>query len=165
MGDASRVELKPSERNNTADKKLGENFDRPGNDDDLRQLTLIDVLNYASKIWKGQELVAKTMTSETVRIIRQAHEKMPSFFANKSRKWLLGGLFYLIGKEMNVARSQKQIARSLDTDEMTIRDSYREWLGHFPKFWPKATARPKKRSSERSEASSHPRSKRIDKFL
>jgi transcription initiation factor TFIIIB Brf1 subunit/transcription initiation factor TFIIB len=165
LGDASRVEPKPSERDNTAAKKLRDNFDGSGNNDDLRRLTLIDVLNYASRIWKGQELVAKTITSETVRIIREAHEKEPSFFWDKSRKWLLGGLFYLIGKKTNVPKTQKQIAKCLGTDEIMIRDSYREWLVHFPEFWPENTTHPKERHGETSKGSFNFHSKRMAKFL
>jgi transcription initiation factor TFIIIB Brf1 subunit/transcription initiation factor TFIIB len=164
LGDASRVEPKPSERDNTAAKKL-ENVDRSGNDDDLRRLTLIDVLNYASRIWKGQELVAKTIASETVKIIREAHEKQPSFFWDKSRKWLLGGLFYLIGKKTNVPKTQNQIAKCLDTGEITIRDSYREWLRHFPEFWPETMMHPSERHSGTCKGSFNPRSKRMAKFL
>jgi transcription initiation factor TFIIIB Brf1 subunit/transcription initiation factor TFIIB len=127
LGDASRVDPEPSGRDNTAAKKLSrENVERSGNNDDLRQLGLIDVLDYASKIWKGQELAAKAMASEAVRIIREAYEKAPSFFSDKSRKWVLGGLFYLVGIKMNAAKTQKKIARCLDTEEMTIRNSYRE---------------------------------------
>ena len=164
MGDASRVEPKPNERDNAEAKKL-ENVDRSGNIDDLRRLTLIDVLNYASKIWKGQELVAKTITSETVTIIREAHEKGPSFFRGKSRKWLLGGLFYLIGKKINVPKTQKQMAKCLGTDEITIRDSYQEWLMHFPEFWPETNAHQKERHSETSKDTFNSHSKRMAKFL
>jgi len=163
--DASRVEPKPSEREDTASEKLGKNVGKFANNDDLRRLSLIDVLKYASKIWRGEELVAKTMTSETVRIIREAHEKVPSFFWDKSRKWLLGGLFYLIGKKLNVAKTQKQIAKCLETDERTIRNSYQEWLWNFPEFWPETMAYPKERRCETSKFSFNPRSKRMAKFL
>jgi transcription initiation factor TFIIIB Brf1 subunit/transcription initiation factor TFIIB len=166
LGDASGVDPKIFECANATSKKLGENVSRYGNDDDLRRLTLIDVLNYASKVWKGQELLAKTAASEAVRIIREAHEKVPSFFWDKSRKWLLGGLFYLIGKKMNVPKTQKQIAKCLDTDEITIRDSYREWLVHFPEFWPETVTHPKERQhSKTSKGSFNSHSKRMAKFL
>ncbi len=165
MGDAASVDPKLSERDNTAAKKLHENVDRSGNDDALRRLSLIDVLNYSSKIWKGQELVARAMASETVRIIREAREKAPSFFWGKSRKWILGGLFYLVGRKMHVTKTQKQIATCLDTDEMTIRNSYREWLGHFPEFQPEATAYRKERYGKRNKPPLNPHSKRMAKFL
>jgi transcription initiation factor TFIIIB Brf1 subunit/transcription initiation factor TFIIB len=131
----------------------------------LRQLNHTDILNHTSKIWEEQEPTAHAIASETARIINEAIEKAPSFFWGKSRKWILGGLFYLLGRRIGVAKTQKQIARCLDTDEMTIRDSYREWLGHFPEFWFETTARPKESHSKRSKPSSNPNSKKMAKFL
>ena len=151
LDDSSIINLKLSERDSTAANKPKENIDRPGNNDDLKRLGVVDVLKYTSKIWKGQEPVAEAVTSETVRILRKAHEKCPLSFWDKSRERVLGGLFYSVGRRMNVAKTQKQIARCLDTDEMTIRNSYREWLGHFPEFWPEAPAYLKERYGKKSK--------------
>jgi hypothetical protein len=165
LDEAPGVGQRVSECVKTTPERLRDNFDRSRNNDVVRRLSRVDVLNYASKIWKGQESIARAIASETIRIVGEAHEKAPSFFWGESGKWVFGGVFYLLGRRMKVARSQKQIARSLDTNEMTIRDSYRKWLEHFPEFWPEATAHPKESSSERSKPPSHPRSKRIAKFL
>jgi hypothetical protein len=154
-----------SECANTVLKTLGENGNKSRNNDVLRRLNRIDVLNYASKIWEGQEPTAQPIASETVRIINEANEKAPSFFWGKSRKWILSGLFYLLGRRIGVAKTQKQIARCLDTNETTVRDSYRRWLGHFPEFWPETTAHLKERHSKRSKTPSNPHAKQMAKFL
>jgi hypothetical protein len=164
LDDASGINLKLSEHDSTAARKLEENIDRSGNNDDLRRLGVADVLNYSSRIWRGQDHVAEMMTSETVRILRKAHEKTPTFFRDKSKKWVLGGLFYLVGRKMNAAKTQKHIARCLDTDEMTIKNSYREWFRHFPEFWPQATVHLEERYDKKDEPLLGPHS-RMDKFL
>jgi hypothetical protein len=104
-----------------------------------RRLRHTDVLHYACKTWKEQETTAKSIATETMHIVQEAYEKNPAFFGSKSRKWILGGLFYLLGPRYGQAKTQKQIAQSLDTNEMTIRASYRTWLKHFSEFWPKHT--------------------------
>ena len=128
----------------------------------MRRLGVVDVLNYSSKIWKGQEHLAEMVTTETVRILRKAHEKEPTFFQDKNKKWVLGGLFYLIGRKMNVTKTQKHIARCLNTSGATIRNSYLEWLRHFPEFWPEATTHLEEKFDEKSPLGPH---SRVDKFL
>jgi hypothetical protein len=104
-----------------------------------RRLSHVDTLYWANKTWKGQRQVAESMASKAIRLVFEAYEKNPPFFGSKSRKWILGGLFYLLGQRNGVAKTQKQIAQSLKTNEMTIRASYREWLAQFPKFWSETT--------------------------
>jgi hypothetical protein len=161
---ASRINLKLSENDSTTARKMEEGIGRSNNKDGLRPLSVAEVLNYSSRIWKGQEHVAEMMTSETVRILRKAHEKTPTFFRDKSKKWVLGGLFYLVGRKMNVAKTQKHIARCLDTDEMTIRNSYREWFRRFPEFWSEATVHLEGRYDKKNKPVFLPHS-RMDKFL
>jgi hypothetical protein len=100
-----------------------------------RRLSHADTLYWASMAWEGQKQVVESIASEATRLICGAYERNPAFFSSKSKKWILGGLFYLLGKKYREPRTQKQIARCLDTNEMTIRDSYRSWLKNFPEFW------------------------------
>ena len=101
----------------------------------LRRLSHAQALFWANETWEGQGQVAKGMASKAMTLVLRAYEKNPAFFGNKSRKWILGGLFYLLGQRSGAAKTQKQIARSLGTTEMTIRASCREWLTQFPEFW------------------------------
>jgi transcription initiation factor TFIIIB Brf1 subunit/transcription initiation factor TFIIB len=91
-------------------------------------------------MWEGQKHVAESVASEATRLISEAYERNPAFFGNKSKKWILGGLFYQFGQTLGCPRTQKQIARVLDTNEMTIRASYRAWLKSFPEFWTRQRA-------------------------
>jgi CheY-like chemotaxis protein len=104
-----------------------------------RKLSDVDALCWANKTWEGQKQIAESMALKAIRLAREAYEKNPAFFESRSRKWILGGLFYLLGKRNGVAKTQKQMAQSLDTNEMTIRASYREWLAQFPEFWSETT--------------------------
>lgn len=99
-----------------------------------RRLSHDDALYWANKTWEDQRQVVESMASKAIRLVFEAYEENPAFFGSRSRKWILGGLFYLLGQRNGVARTQKQIAKSLDTNEMTIRTSYREWLAQFPEF-------------------------------
>jgi transcription initiation factor TFIIIB Brf1 subunit/transcription initiation factor TFIIB len=166
LGTGSSVNPKLRKRDYITVRRPRENIDEIEISCDLRQLTLIDVLNYSTKIWKRQEPLAEAVASETVRVIRKAHAKLPSFFWSEGRKWVLGGLFYLVGRKMNAAKTQKQIARCLDTNEMTVKNSYLEWVGHFPELWPEIAEHPKEKNNEKkSKQSSHARSKQMAKFL
>ena len=164
MGDASKIDPKLGGHDGTTVRKLEEDIERSGNNHDLSRLGVVDVLNYSSKIWKGQEHMAEMVTSETVRLLRKAQEETPTFFQSKSKQWVLGGLFYLVGRKLNLAKTQKHIARCLDTDEMMIRNSYREWFKHFPEFWPRATIHLKERYDKKGKLLPGPHS-RMDKFL
>ena len=100
-----------------------------------RRLSYADVLECALKTWTGEAQVAKSVAANTWAIVCEAYESSPAFLGNKSKKWILGGLFYQLGLECEHPKTQKQIARILGTNEVTIRDSYHAWLRNFPKFW------------------------------
>jgi hypothetical protein len=162
LGDAS--DQKTRRRTDTSLKGL-ENATKPSSNYVLRRLDRADILSYASDLWRAQGSIAQAIASETVRIIHLAYTKAPSFFEDKNRKWILGGLFYLLGRRMSAGKTQKQIARCLGTSEMTIRKSYKKWLGSFPEFWPEATMHLQEGHDKRSEPSPGSSSKRVAKFL
>ena len=128
----------------------------------LKRIDHDQILGLAKVVWEGRNLVAEHMASDATRLICEAYEKNPAFFGNRSKKWVLGGLFYLVGRKMNVTRTQKHIARCLNTNEMTIRNSCREWLRHFPEFWPETTDHLEERFDKKPPLSPH---SRMDKFL
>jgi transcription initiation factor TFIIIB Brf1 subunit/transcription initiation factor TFIIB len=96
-----------------------------------KRLTNAEILRCALMTWDRQQ-IAENVSSEAMKTISNMYQKNPSFFGNKSKRWILGGLFYLYGRKYGQLRTQKQIARSLDTNEMTVRASYRKWLIYFP---------------------------------
>jgi hypothetical protein len=86
-----------------------------------------EILSLAQKIWPGQDKVAAEIASEALAIIREKYETDPTFFSGKSTKRIVSGLFYLLGQRYGNLRTQKQIAVSLNTTEVTMRASCREW--------------------------------------
>jgi transcription initiation factor TFIIIB Brf1 subunit/transcription initiation factor TFIIB len=121
------VDRKIDECGSAARSELGEKTNNGQGNNVLKRPDRTAILSYASRIWEGQESIARAMTSEAVRIISEAYEKTPSFFCGRSRKWVLGGLFYLLGQKRKEPKTQKQIARILDTNETTVRNSYQNW--------------------------------------
>ena len=98
---------------------------------DLKRFSSKTVLLFAHKVWKD-ETVAELIATETSEIINTVYNKRHLFFSGKSAKGVLSGIFYLLGRKNNAKKTQREIARSLNTNDVTIRDSYREWLDAFP---------------------------------
>lgn len=98
------------------------------------RLSSAKVLSYASKVWEDK-LVAKLIAAETSKIIKTVYRKKSVFFSGKSARRVLSGIFYLLGRKNKAKKTQKEIARSLNTTDVTVRDSYREWIGTFPNFF------------------------------
>ena len=90
------------------------------------------ILSFAQEIWRDQHSVAAKITSEALNVICETYQTNPAFFSGKSAKGILGGLFYLLGYRFSMVKTQKEIARSLNATDMTIRASYRVWLKEFP---------------------------------
>ena len=93
-----------------------------------------NVLSFAQKTWQDQQSVAKSMASEALNIIYETYQINPAFFGGKSAKGVVGGLFYLLGRFNGNVKTQKEIAQSLGTTEMTIRAFYRIWLTPFQNY-------------------------------
>ena len=97
----------------------------------LNRIGKEEMLSLAQKIWPGQDKVAAEIASEALVIIREKYETDPTFFSGKSMRRLVGGLFYLLGQRYGNLRTQRQIAVSFDTTEVTMRASCREWAESF----------------------------------
>jgi transcription initiation factor TFIIIB Brf1 subunit/transcription initiation factor TFIIB len=93
----------------------------------LNRIGKEEILPLAQKIWQGQNEVATEIASEALAIIREKYEIDPTFFSGKRAKGIVGGLFYLLGHRCGNLRTQRQIALNLNTTEVTIRASCREW--------------------------------------
>jgi transcription initiation factor TFIIIB Brf1 subunit/transcription initiation factor TFIIB len=86
----------------------------------------------ANKIWQNQPRTAGAVVSEALRAVNLAYEWNSVFFSGKSKRGIVGGLFYCLGLALRSFKTQKEIARILGTTEMTVRASSREWQKQFP---------------------------------
>jgi len=93
------------------------------------------ILSFAQKIWRNQHSAAEKIALEALNVICETYQTNPAFFSGKSAKGIVGGLFYLLGHRYSKVKTQKEIARSLNATEMTVRASYREWLKEFPELF------------------------------
>lgn len=93
------------------------------------------ILSFAQKIWRNQHSAAEKIASEALNVVCETYQTNPAFFSGKSAKGIVGGLFYLLGHRYSKVKTQKEIARSLNATDMTIRASYREWLKEFPELF------------------------------
>jgi transcription initiation factor TFIIIB Brf1 subunit/transcription initiation factor TFIIB len=100
----------------------------------LRRFGEKDVLSFAQKTWQDQQSVARSVASEALNVIYETYQTNPTFFSGRSAKGIVGGLFYLLGQCNGNVKTQKEIARSLGTTEMTIRSSYRMWMKPFQSY-------------------------------
>jgi hypothetical protein len=89
------------------------------------------VSSYAYEVWQDRS-TAELMASEASLIIKTVRKRRCVFFSGKSEKGLLAGVFYLLGRKNKAMKTQREIARSLNTNDVTVRSSYREWLDAFP---------------------------------
>jgi len=94
----------------------------------LNRIAISEVSDAAQAIWP-QKNVSETIASETVKILNQTYKRKFSFFNGKSYRFLVGGLFYLLGYRHDAVRRQRELANILGTSDVTIRKAYRSWLG------------------------------------
>jgi hypothetical protein len=99
------------------------------------RLSSIQVLSYASEIWPDQKATAQLIAHEASEIIQIVEKRQRVFFSGKSEKGILSGLFYLLGIKHKTNKTQREIVRSLGTNDVTLRSSYRNWLSTFPDFF------------------------------
>jgi transcription initiation factor TFIIIB Brf1 subunit/transcription initiation factor TFIIB len=60
-------------------------------------------------------------------VIHETRQTDPTLFKRKSERGIVGGLFYLLGHRYGSVKTQREIARSLNTTEITIGASCRAW--------------------------------------
>ncbi len=100
------------------------------------RLSFTKVLSFASMVWQDHPLIAELISTETSKIILVVHKRRKTYFSGKSKKRLLSGIFYLLGIRNKAVKTQREIARSVDTSEATVRASYRDWVTNFPDLFP-----------------------------
>ena len=97
----------------------------------LKRIPMDEISAAASIIWLD-ESIASIIALETAQIISQTYARKFSFFSGKSAKYIIGGLFYLLGYRYNIIKRQYELADKLGTNDVTISASYRKWLVSFP---------------------------------
>lgn len=100
----------------------------------IKRISHSKILKASTAVW-GSQSTADQTAQEAFDIIANTSEKNLGFFAGKSSRALLGGLFYLLGIRHNVTKTQKEIAANLCTSDVTIRYSYNRWLKEFPEVF------------------------------
>jgi transcription initiation factor TFIIIB Brf1 subunit/transcription initiation factor TFIIB len=100
----------------------------------LYRLPAEEVFAATHLIWDKKEIADK-IARETIEIIKSACHKKFIFFSGRREKWIIAGLFYLLGYRYNSPKKQIEIADLLGTSDFTVRDSYRRWLLAFPDFF------------------------------
>jgi len=93
-----------------------------------------EVLAFAFKVWESDLSIANKIVLEALEIIYKTYVTKPIFYAGKSDKRIVGGLFYILSLKYKCSKTQSEIARKIGTTEITIRKGYRSWLKHFLNF-------------------------------
>jgi transcription initiation factor TFIIIB Brf1 subunit/transcription initiation factor TFIIB len=87
---------------------------------------------FANKVWQDQPKTAETIAREASKTVNMAYRRNSVFFSGKSKRGVVAGLFYCLGLSLGSFKTQRQIAQSLKTTEMTVRASSRDWQKQFP---------------------------------
>lgn len=127
---SSTTQQELSNTENSTDTKKNQNFER---------LSHSQIMSHASKIWGPQRSETILITGETAEIISIVKKRKNVFFSGKSEKSILSGIFYLLALKNRILITQRQIARRLDTTDVTVRASYHDWIDNFPEFFPAKT--------------------------
>ena len=91
------------------------------------------IMIQASKVWPDPA-TAKSLTEKALKKIKTTHLRKRIFFSGKSERGLLSDLFYLLGIKNEAGKTQREIARGLNTNDVTARTSYRDWLNIHPEL-------------------------------
>jgi hypothetical protein len=127
---SSTTQQELSNTENSTDTKKNQNFER---------LSHSQIMSHASKIWGPQRSETDLIIRETAEIISLVKKRKSGFFSGKSEKGILSGIFYLLAMKNRILIAQRQIARRLDTTDVTVRGSYHDWIDNFPEFFPAKT--------------------------
>lgn len=99
--------------------------------DSLKRAPLEEALATSYILWTDK-LMADRIAFDAADIINKTYKMKFAFFNGRRSRWIVGGLFYLLGYRYNSIKNQNELADKLGTTDITIRDSYRTWLKTFP---------------------------------
>lgn len=96
-----------------------------------KRISFEEVLATAHTVWSN-ESIADQVALDASKIINQISKRKHLFFNGKSSKFIVGGLFYLLGFRHDAIKKQRELADKLGTNDVTIRTAYRQLLKEFP---------------------------------
>ena len=96
-----------------------------------KRISFEEVSASAHTVWLN-ESIADSVALDASKIINQICKRKHLFFNGKSSKFIVGGLFYLLGFRHNAVKKQRELADQLGTNDVTIRAAYRQLLKEFP---------------------------------
>lgn len=97
----------------------------------IKNISIDDLFAASYLLWTNR-LMADQIALEAIMLINKARSRKFSFFNGKTSRSIVGGLFYILGYRYDIVKKQKEIADMLGTSDVTIRDSYRQWIETFP---------------------------------
>ena len=106
------------------------------NKQNWKRFSYVQLLDFSCKVWRDQPEIAKAIADEASEFIQIGLEEKPIFFSGKSAKGVASGLFYHLGFVRGCPKTQAEIAKSLETTDMTVRASFRDWLNSFMDLFP-----------------------------
>jgi len=95
-----------------------------------------ETLRLAHKIWFENRVIAREIGLRAAAIIEECYSKKPTFFCGKSRRSILSGLFYLLGRLSGFPKSGREISEIVLCSEVTVTNSRRVWLDTFSDLFP-----------------------------
>jgi len=91
------------------------------------------VLKYAHEVWK-EENDAHKVGVKAAEIIRTAYLRNPPKLCGRSPRSVLGAALYIAGVILGKRKTQKEIARIINTTEVSIRNNYKTILSIIPEL-------------------------------
>lgn len=97
----------------------------------FRRISQEEIFVATQLLWLDKT-VAEKVALDALNTLNRTRIRKVVFFNGKSSKYIIGGLFYLLGYRYNAVKKQRELADQLNTSDVTIRAAYRQWLKEFP---------------------------------
>ena len=94
------------------------------------------VLKMSLKIWEGDHQIARVIGKEASKLIQKSYGLNKCFCSSRSSKTILSGLFYLLGIRRDSWKSQEELARKIEINPISIKESIQRWIETFPQLFP-----------------------------
>ena len=72
-----------------------------------------EVFAFAFKVWESDPSITNKIVLEALEIIKKTYVVKPAFYAGKSNKRIVGGLFYILSLKYKCSKTQNEIARKI----------------------------------------------------
>lgn len=97
-----------------------------------------EVLKMSHFIWDDNKELGRKIGLEASRIVEETYHMNPTIFCGKSRKVILGGLFYLMGFLYGCRKKQYEISKKINCSSTnSIHNSAKLWIEARPELFSK----------------------------